>query len=110
MQGDSLPAEPLGKPQNTRVGSLSLLQWNFLPQKLNPGILHCRWILYQLSYRASNSTPNIYPKKTMIPKDTYTPMFIAALFAIARMWKKANCPSIEEWIKKLWYIYTIQYY
>ena len=41
----------------------------------------------------------------MMLKDTYTPMFIAALFTIARMWKKANCPSTEEWIKKMWYLY-----
>ena len=45
----------------------------------------------------------------MMLKDTYTPMFIAALFTIARMWKKANCPSTEEWIKKMWYIYTTEY-
>ena len=49
----------------------------------------------------------------MILKDTYTPytpMFIAALFAIARIWKKANFQSTEECIKKMWYIYTTQYY
>ena len=37
-------------------------------------------------------------------------MFIAALFTIARTWKKPNCPSTEEWIKKMWYIYTMEYY
>ena len=37
-------------------------------------------------------------------------MFIAALFTIAKCWKQPNCPSINEWIKKLWYIYTIEYY
>ena len=52
LQADSLPAEPPGKPQNTGVGSLSLLQWIFLTQELNRGLLHCRWILYQLSYQA----------------------------------------------------------
>ena len=50
MQVDSLPAEPQRKPKNTEVGSLSLLQWIFLTQELNRGLLHCRWILYQLSY------------------------------------------------------------
>ena len=50
IAGDSVPAEPLGKPKNTGVGSLSLLQWIFLTQELNWGLLHCRWILYQLSY------------------------------------------------------------
>ena len=49
MQADSLPAEPQGKPKNTGVGSLSLLQGIFLTQQSNMGLLHCRWILYQLS-------------------------------------------------------------
>ena len=51
LQVDSLPAEPPGKPKNTGVGSLSLLQWIFLTQELNWGLLHSRWILYQLSYQ-----------------------------------------------------------
>ena len=50
LQADSLPSEPLGKPKNTGVGSLSLLQQIFPTQELNLGLLHCRWILYQLSY------------------------------------------------------------
>ena len=50
---DPLPAEPQGKPKNTGVGSLSLLQWIFLNQELNWGRLHCRQILYQLSYQGS---------------------------------------------------------
>ena len=53
LQVDSLPAEPLGKPKNTGVSSLSLSQWNFLTQKSNWGLLHCRQILYQLSYQGS---------------------------------------------------------
>ena len=51
LKVDSLSAEPLGKPKNTGVGSLSLLQRIFLTQESNWGLLHCRWILYQLSYR-----------------------------------------------------------
>ena len=51
LQADSLPAEPQGKPKNTGVGSLSLLQWIFLTQRLNQSLLHCRQILYQLSYQ-----------------------------------------------------------
>ena len=43
-------------------------------------------------------------------KDTYIPLFIAALFTIARTWKQPRCPSTDEWIKKLWYIYTMEYY
>ena len=40
----------------------------------------------------------------------YTPMFIAALFIIARTWKQPRCPSADEWIRKPWYIYTMEYY
>ena len=50
MQADSLPAEPPGKPENTGLGSLSLLQRIFPTQESNQGLLHCRWILYKLSY------------------------------------------------------------
>ena len=51
IQVDSLSSEPLGKPTNPGVGSLSLLQGIFPTQKLNWGLLHCRWIIYQLSYK-----------------------------------------------------------
>ena len=53
LQVDSLPAEPPGKPMNSGVGSLSLLQGIFPTQELNQGLLHCRQILYQLSYQGS---------------------------------------------------------
>ena len=53
LQADSLPAEPQGKPKNTRMGSLSLLQRIFPIQESNWGLLHCRWILHQLSYQGS---------------------------------------------------------
>ena len=52
----------------------------------------------------------IYPEETKIEKDSYIPLFIAALFTIARTWKQRRCPSTDEWIKKLWYIYTMEYY
>ena len=52
----------------------------------------------------------IYPEKTMTRKAACTPMFIAALFAIAKTWKQPKCPSTEEWIQKMWYIYTMEYY
>ena len=41
---------------------------------------------------------------------THTPVFIAALFTIAKTWNQLKCPSTEEWIKKMWYIYTMEYY
>ena len=49
-------------------------------------------------------------KKIKIEKDTCTPMFSAALFIIARTWKQPKYPSVDEWIRKLWYIYTMKYY
>nr|KAF6366424.1 hypothetical protein mPipKuh1_009843 [Pipistrellus kuhlii] len=54
----------------------------------------------------------IYPKKleTPIRKDICTPMFIAAQSTIARIWKQPRCPSADDWIQKLWYIYTMKYY
>ena len=52
----------------------------------------------------------IYPEKTIIQKNTCTPMFIAALFTIACTWKQPKCPSTDERIKKMWYIYTMEYY
>ena len=48
--------------------------------------------------------------KSLIRKDTCTPRFIAPLFTIAKTWKQPKCPSTDEWIKKMWYIYTMEYY
>ena len=47
--------------------------------------------------------------KTLIQKDTCPQMLIAVLFTIAKIWKQPNCPSIDEWIKKMWYTYTMEY-
>jgi len=55
----------------------------------------------------------IYPEETKIEKkkkNTRTPVSIAALVTIVRTWKKPRCPSADEWIKKQWYIYTMEYY
>ena len=52
----------------------------------------------------------IHTKETRIERDTCTPMFIAALFTVARTWKQPRCPLADAWIRKLWYIYTIEYY
>ena len=53
---------------------------------------------------------DIYPEETKTEKDTCIPLFISALFAIARTWKQPRCPSTDEWINKVWYIYTMEYY
>ena len=54
----------------------------------------------------------LHPKnpETPIQKNLCTPMFIAAQFIIAKCWKQPKCPQVNEWIRKLWYIYTMQYY
>ncbi|KAB1253934.1 LINE-1 retrotransposable element ORF2 protein [Camelus dromedarius] len=52
----------------------------------------------------------IYPEGTLLQDDTCTPMFIAALLTIAKTWKQPKCPSTDDWIKKMWYIYTVEYY
>ena len=52
----------------------------------------------------------IYPDETFLKKHTCTCMFIAALFTIARTWKQSKCPSTDDWIRKTWYIYTMEYH
>ena len=73
--------------------------WRFL-RKLN----------LELPFDPAIPLLGIYPEKTTTRKDTWTLMFIAALFAIAKTWKQPKCPSTEEWIQKMWYIYTMEYY
>ena len=62
----------------------------------------------ELPYDPAIPLLGIYPEKTIIQKDSCTTMFIAALFTIAR--KQPKCPSTDEWIKKMWHIYTMEYY
>ena len=64
----------------------------------------------KLPYDPAIPLLGIYPAETKIEKDTCIPLFIAALFTIARTWKQPRCPSTDERIKKLWYIYTMEYY
>ena len=61
-------------------------------------------------YDRAISLLGIYPEETKIEKDACNPLFTAALLAVARIWKQPGCPSTDEWIKKLWYIYTMEYY
>ena len=60
----------------------------------------------KLPYDPTILLVGIYHEKTITEKDTCTPVFIAALFTISRTWKEPRCPSTDEWIKKLWYIYN----
>ena len=91
-------------------------------------LLHCCWeckliqplwrtvwstlkkLKIELPYDPAISLLGIYPEKTIIQKDTCTTMFTAALFTVARTWKQPKCPSTDEWIKKMWHIYTMEYY
>ena len=70
--------------------------WGFL-KKLNVELPHEPAIILL----------GIYPYKIFTQKDIFTPMFSAALFTIAKTWKQPKCPATDEWIKKIWYIYTM---
>ena len=64
----------------------------------------------ELPYNPEIPLPCIYPEKTIIQKESCTTVFIGAVFTIARTWTQPNCPSTNEWIKKMWHIYTMEYY
>ena len=91
-------------------------------------LLHCWWecklvqplwktvwrflrkLKIELPYDPLTPLLGIYPDKTVLQKDTRTPMFIATLFTIVKTWKQIKCPSTDEQIKKMWYMYTMEYY
>ena len=64
----------------------------------------------ELPYDPAIPVLGTYPEKTMIQKQSCTTMFIAALFTVARTWKQPRCPSTDEWVKKMWHIYTMKHY
>ena len=64
----------------------------------------------ELPYDPAILLLGMYPEKTIIQKESCTTMFIAALFTIARAWKQPKCPLTDEWIKKMWHIYTMECY
>ena len=83
------------------VQSLWKTVWKFLKKlKIEP------------SYNSAIPLLSIYPKKmkTLIQKDTCTPMLTAALFTITKTRKQPKCPWTDEWVEKLWYIHTMEYY
>ena len=100
--------------------------WRGYEEKGN--LLHCWWecklvqplrrtvwrvlksLKIELPYDPAIPTLGIYLEKTLIWKDTCAPALTAALFTIAKMWKQPKCPSKDKWIKKMWYIYTMEYY
>ena len=94
LQADSIPAEPQGKPKNTGVGSLSLLQQIFPIQELNWGLLHCRQILYQLSYQGSSHKRE--RNKIICPyKNLYMDVHSSNIRKSPN-WKQPKCPSTDE--------------
>ena len=99
---------------NTGVGCYALLQRIFPTQGSNPRLfclLH--WHLESsINYpmtQQSHYWSYAYPKKTITERDTCTPVFTAALFTIARICWQIRCSSKDKWIKKLWYIYTMEH-
>ena len=66
----------------------------------------------ELPYDSAIALLGIYPKDTDVVKRRAicTPMFIAAISTIAKLWKELRCPATEEWIKKMWFVYTMEYY
>src|SRR5574337_1203195 len=81
------------------LSAIRVVLWRFL-KKLE----------IELPYYPAIPLLGIHTEDTRIERDTCTPTFIAALFIIARTWKQPRCPSADEWIRKLWYIYTMEYY
>ena len=81
------------------VRSLWKTAWGFLKK-----------LKIELPYDPAIPLLSIYPKNTIIRKDTCTPMFTAALLTIVKTWKQPKCPSTNEWIKKVWSTYTKEYY
>ena len=67
-------------------------------------------VYIELQYDPAIPLLGIYPDKTLLKRDTCTHMFIAALLTMAKTWKQPKCPSIDDWIRKMWYIYTMEYY
>ena len=79
---------------------------------------HCGRLVWSYHKKLGTKPPcypaipllGIFPEEIKIEKDAWIPLFIAAPFSIARTWKQPKCPSTDEWIKKLRYIYTMKYY
>ena len=84
-----------------------LRPWDFPGKSTGVG---CHCLLHRTALWPSNPTAGHTHQVTRIERDTCIPMFITALFTIARTWKQPRCPSADEWKTKLWYIYTMEYY
>ena len=105
---------PLGHPSAPAPSILyhaSNLDWRFISYLiLYMFQCHSPKSSHPLPLWPCNPTAGIHTEETRIERDMCTPMFIAALFIIARTRKQPRCPSADEWLRKLWYIYTMEYY
>ena len=91
------------------MGCMCLFQFWF-PQGICLGVGFLKKLGIKPPYDPAIPLPGIYPEETKTEKDTCIPLLTAALFTTARTWKQPRRPSTEEWIKKLWYMYTMEYY
>ena len=100
--------------------------WRRFGEKVT--LLHCWWecklvqplgrtvwkflkkLEIELAYDPAIPLLGIHTEETRSERDTCTPMFIATLFILTRTWNQPRCPSADEWIRKLWYVYTMKYY
>ena len=89
LPADSLLSEPPGKPKNTGVGGLSLLQGIFLTQQLNWGLLHCRQFLYQLSYQGSPWISLAFSK--LIPERVFNNIHLLFWVTLLKSWDPSYC-------------------
>ena len=108
----SLQAINAGEGVEKREGTLLHCWWEC---KLVQPLWRTVWrflkkLEVELPYDPAIPLLGIHTEETTSERDTCTPIFIAALFIIARTWKQPRCPAADEWIKKLWYIYTREYY
>ena len=102
-------------PQTINAGEGVERRNSYTVGKLVQALWRTVWRLHkklniELPYDTSTTLLGIYLEKKMVSKDTCTTMFTSALFTIAKTWKQPKCPLTEKWIKKMWYIYTMEYY